>query len=139
MIDLSSITNPFMLDLLQKVINLEECVVYSYMPSKECDPHAEDEDDDEDEEVDDIGGSAATGTDIFGNSTAQGDSDISDDDMMMDMELDDPNAERDRKSKREALKQARDRARRESIVDPAIAERSKGALLWSVNYFFYCK
>jgi hypothetical protein len=142
--DLSSITHPTLLN----------CIAYSYNPSSDCDPHAEDDDpDDDDDEAD---GNAT----IFGDVQADDDrrhhggrdrddathSDVfshSDDEEMMmdmDMELDDANTEKEKKVKRDTARSDRERERRESMLDVmGNRDRGNGGLLWSVNYFFYSK
>lgn len=143
--DLSNIAHPTLLKILKEVIDLDDCIAFSYNPSADCDPHAEDDDpDDEDVELGEEDPSAHRPN----SSTAprQGDDDdggdvfaYSDDDegegIMMDMELDDPTAEKERKLKRDQSRS--DRVRRESMQ--AQADRGNGGLLWSVNYFFYSK
>jgi hypothetical protein len=144
-IDLSSITHPTLLKILREVIDLDDCIAYSYNPSSDCDPHAEEDDPDDDE--DEADGNAT----IFGDVQVDDDDDrkdgtqsdvfshSDDEEMMMDMELDDPNAEKERKVKRDAARSYQDRERRESMLDLGNRDRGNGGLLWSVNYFFYSK
>lgn len=157
MMDLSNIAHPTLLKILREVIDLDDCIAYSYNPSADCDPHAEDDDpDDEDVELGDGGDDASSanrpgesgrreGSDSFVDRDGDRDhADVfaySDDEegMIMDMELDDPTAEKERRLKRDAMKESRNRIRRESMMDVGQAERGNGGLLWSVNYFFYSK
>lgn len=70
-------THPMLHKILNDVIGLDDCVVFSYVPEPEADPHedGEDEDDDDDDAL-------ASGMDEM-------DADVSDDDgMMMRMDVD---------------------------------------------------
>ena len=40
MMDLSNIAHPTLLKILREVIDLDDCIAYSYNPSADCDPHA---------------------------------------------------------------------------------------------------
>ncbi|KAK4683953.1 repressor of RNA polymerase III transcription MAF1, partial [Tremellales sp. Uapishka_1] len=131
----STAMNPSLVNILNEVIALEECDVYSWFPEPECDPHidveegeeaSEDEyevdyDDDAMEEIEELG------MEIDGNEASWG---------QAGMELDDDFViTGDNKGVRHV--------RSESNVTkrPMVEEwdRRIGGLLWSANYFFYSK
>ncbi|KAJ9111299.1 hypothetical protein QFC20_002590 [Naganishia adeliensis] len=138
---LASMTHPTLLRVLGEVISLDECVVYSYVPSAEADPHQEDIYDESatDDEASSIQRLVKDDDDTM--------SDIDEDDtavaggMMLDFDEDDvdfggakgaghtPRSDTEEKEGNIAT------SRRMSQS----AGRHRGGLLWSVNYFFYCK
>lgn len=134
-------THPTLLRVLGEVISLDECVVYSYVPSAEADPHQEDIYDEAvtDDEASSIQRLVKDDDDTM--------SDIDEDDtavaggMMLDFDEDDVDFDgakdggRTPRSDIEEKEGSMATTRRMSQS----AGRHRGGLLWSVNYFFYCK
>lgn len=90
--NLSQLTHPTLHRILNDAIALDECVVYSYIPSAEADPHAEDHDlegaeDDGEELVDDD--DASSEPEAGGGVSDFGFGGMDDDVMMMSMDEDD--------------------------------------------------
>lgn len=157
--NLSQLTHPTLHRILNDAIALDECVVYSYTPPQEADPHAEDQDlengmDDEGDLIDDDD-NASSGSDM-----PAGD----DDDAMMMMSMDEDDEDitvpgntpvRKRSKWRRNLGENAEEQTppRSSEWEGSLGEsgqqalgpsrytsiRARGGLLWSVNYFFYSK
>lgn len=134
-------THPTLLRVLGEVISLDECIVYSYIPSAEADPHQEDIYDES--ATDD----EASSIQRLVNDDDDAMSDIEEDDsaveggMMLDFDEDDVDF---RGAKGAGHKPRRDPEDKEDGVSTSrrlsqSTGRHRGGLLWSVNYFFYCK
>lgn len=140
---LSSMTHPTLLSVLGDVISLDDCVVYSYVPSPEADPHQEDiydetADPDEDGDssqrltMDDEDDSMADSYDEDDKSGELG--------IMLDFDEDDIDfggAIGAGHGPRGAANHPEDNPPSRRMSQPG--GRQRGGLLWSVNYFFYCK
>lgn len=140
--------------------------MYSYIPSAEADPHAEDHDlegaeDDGEELVDDDDASSDPGDEVGGGGGM-----MDDDVMMMSMDEDDEDGggglgstPRRKRSHRSGLRDTYN-LQSSSTTPPRSSDwessfdesgpptpglnryapvRARGGLLWSANYFFHCK
>jgi len=109
-------THPTLYRILDDVIGLSECEVFSYVPDIESDPHANDFTDDEDDVA------------------SVGDSDTSEDEGGETFAFDDYDIDETRR--RHPVPGGRIRAYSDDDVSPHMRMRRRGALLWSSHWFF---
>lgn len=128
-----SLTNPALHQILRTVIDIEDCEVYSYLPEPEYDPHNHTLEQEE-EFTDSESGDLPAG-------------DISMDDPMepgwgtAGMELDDvPNDRAFASSPPDLVRGSSNSSPSSSLATWRDDEvKHLGGLLWSANYFFFCK
>ncbi|KAJ7284856.1 Maf1 regulator-domain-containing protein [Mycena rebaudengoi] len=122
-------THPTLYRLIDEVIGLEECEVFSYTPEIDSDPHANDFSDDEDDVA----------------SIADEDSSSTDDDLTFEFDnYDIDEMKPGRFSKRSPMPPATPRAAVDSSLSSSLPEltypllrlKRRGALLWSSHWFF---
>lgn len=136
-------THPTLLRVLGEVIALDECVVFSYVPSAEADPHQEDIYDESatDDEANSIQRLVVGDEDDTMSDIDEDDETTLDGGMMLDFDEDDidfggaKGAAHQRRSSGDGKEDGNATSRRVSQS----SGRHRGGLLWSVNYFFYCK
>ncbi|KIJ52625.1 hypothetical protein M422DRAFT_156626 [Sphaerobolus stellatus SS14] len=148
--DIMSGTHPTLYKVLDNVIKLSECEVYSYTPDVNMDPHAGDSDDDEpesDEEFEDDEGEYEFEDEITCHSEPEDDSTFlfeEDSDEAVAMSppksrwIDDPARKRTSSSDFSSLESPkRTKPRRISFIGRR--RRPRAPLLWSSHWFFYNK
>lgn len=135
------IGNPSFYRLLNDILPLQDCEVYSWFPEPEYDPHVDPEENEEaseydDEDSDEMIGNMDMDIDIDGEGAY-----VSWGQAGMDLELDGPSGlsgQRPRSLSRNAIDDLEMGSPYLSAQDfPAV--RKVGGLLWSANYFFYSK
>ncbi|KAJ9092438.1 hypothetical protein QFC21_006820 [Naganishia friedmannii] len=139
---LSSMTHPTLLRVLGEVISLDDCVVYSYVPSPEADPHQEDiYDETADPDEDGDSSQRLTMDDEDDTMTDSYDEDDKSAELGIMLDFDEDDIDFGGPigaghGPRGAVNRPEDKlpSRRMSQPDG----RQRGGLLWSVNYFFYC-
>ena len=141
---LATITNPDLYRILNEVVPLDECEVYSWFPEPEYDPHI----DAEDGEASEDGLNADEEAEILtGVARVKGmnvDADIPASWGQGGMELDDvptsvPMTRTLSRSGKAGRKREDDAMGEDVTVDWEGRGGRKGGLLWSANYFFYSK
>ena len=135
-------THPTLLRVLGEVIALDECVVYSYVPSAEADPHQEDIYDETltDDEASSIQRIVGDDDDIMSDIDEEDDTTL-DGGMMLDFDEDDIDfgGAKGALHQRRSSGQDKEEGNADSRRVSQSSGRHRGGLLWSVNYFFYCK
>jgi hypothetical protein len=114
-------THPALFRLIDDVIGLSECEVFSYTPEIEADPHASDFSDDEEDTV-----------------SVADENSSSDDDATFefdDYDIDEVKSRHDARQYTNALKSDLDSSLSEDLIS-SLYHRRRGALLWSSHWFF---
>ncbi|KAK9898087.1 Maf1 regulator, partial [Cystobasidium minutum MCA 4210] len=131
-------TNLLLKQVLDPIIDLNECEVYSYTPDLDSDPHAYQSEDEEEEEDEDSEGDDADEMGAAGGGAGYDDAGRHSDglDMDLDDDEDDSNpyyttATSMQKMQADAMQWEMDGLENDND------EADNGGLLWSSNYFFY--
>ena len=130
--------------IIDEVINIQDCDVYSYSPDASSDPHAAFDDDYDDISISD-GIDDSDDDDLSTSKITKRKNDLDDDDQHFDLDMDESETENNT-TKSSIPNHVLDDEYRQS--SPALSNRSTGqstlgdsasGLLWSTHYFFYNK